>query len=137
MSRFALRSPLGRVRGLGSARSGTGHWWWQRLTALALVPLSLWFIYSLLTVLHDGSLDSVQQFFISSINAVSMVLMLAMLFLHSKLGLQVIIEDYVHTPQLSISLLILNKFAHLILVLLSVISVMKLHFYVELQGMAQ
>ena len=96
-----LRSPLGRARGLGSARSGSKHWWSQRLTAVALVPLTLWFIWSVLRLTNASQADVVD--WMSS--PVRMALMLALIFAtfqHLQLGLQVVIEDYV--PQEGIKL---------------------------------
>jgi succinate dehydrogenase / fumarate reductase membrane anchor subunit len=96
-----LRSPLGRARGLGSARSGSKHWWAQRLTAIALVPLTLWFIWSVLRLTNASQADVAD--WLSS--PVRMALMLALIFAtfqHLQLGLQVVIEDYV--PQEGIKL---------------------------------
>ncbi len=96
-----LRSPLGRARGLGSARSGSKHWWAQRLTAIALVPLTLWFIWSALRLTNASQSDIAD--WLSS--PVRMALMLALIFAtfqHLQLGLQVVIEDYV--PQEGIKL---------------------------------
>jgi succinate dehydrogenase / fumarate reductase membrane anchor subunit len=96
-----LRSPLGRARGLGSARSGSKHWWGQRLTAIALVPLTLWFIWSVLRLTNASQANVVD--WLSS--PVRMALMLALIFAtfqHLQLGLQVVIEDYV--PQDGIKL---------------------------------
>jgi succinate dehydrogenase / fumarate reductase membrane anchor subunit len=125
--RFSVRTPLGRVRGLGSAKSGTGHWFAQRLTALAMIPLSLWFLYALLTVLRGGSVEQVHLFFASPLNAVAMVLLLALLFWHGMLGLQVIIEDYVHCPCAALTLHILNKFLSVLLAAIGIVAVLKLH----------
>jgi succinate dehydrogenase / fumarate reductase membrane anchor subunit len=89
-----LRSPLGRARGLGSARSGSKHWWAQRLTSVALVPLTLWFIWSVLRLTNASQADVAD--WLSS--PVRMALMLALIFAtfhHLQLGLQVVIEDYV------------------------------------------
>ncbi|MGA3001983.1 MAG: succinate dehydrogenase, hydrophobic membrane anchor protein [Acetobacteraceae bacterium] len=96
-----LRSPLGRARGLGSARSGSKHWWGQRLTSIALVPLTLWFIWSMLRLTGASQADVAD--WLSS--PVRMALMLALIFAtfhHLQLGLQVVIEDYV--PQEGIKL---------------------------------
>jgi succinate dehydrogenase / fumarate reductase membrane anchor subunit len=96
-----LRSPLGRARGLGSARAGSKHWWAQRLTSIALVPLTLWFIWSVLRLTNASQADVAD--WLSS--PVRMALMLALIFAtfqHLQLGLQVVIEDYV--PQEGIKL---------------------------------
>ncbi len=96
-----LRSPLGRARGLGSARAGSKHWWGQRLTAIALVPLTIWFIRGMLHLTNASQADVVD--WMSS--PVRLALMLALIFAtfhHLQLGLQVVIEDYV--PQEGIKL---------------------------------
>jgi succinate dehydrogenase / fumarate reductase, membrane anchor subunit len=96
-----LRSPLGRARGLGSARSGSKHWWGQRLTAIALVPLTLWFIWSILR-LTDASQSDIADWLSSPVRLALMLALIFATFHHLQLGLQVVIEDYV--PQEGIKL---------------------------------
>jgi succinate dehydrogenase / fumarate reductase membrane anchor subunit len=96
MSRKSLRSPLARASGLGSAKEGAEHWWRERLTAVALVPLTLWFIASM--IIHGG--DDYIEFIAwlrTPFSTLMMVLLVVAVFHHSALGLQVIIEDYVHS----------------------------------------
>ncbi|MCZ6509344.1 MAG: succinate dehydrogenase, hydrophobic membrane anchor protein, partial [Alphaproteobacteria bacterium] len=91
---MSLRSPLGRARGLGSAKSGTQHWWAQRLTAIALVPLTIWFVIAM--VAATGSDYTTARAFIGNpVTAVLLVLLIVATFHHAQLGLQVVIEDYV------------------------------------------
>src|SRR4051812_21714319 len=93
-----LRSPLGRVRGMGSARSGARHWWAERLTGLALVPLTLWFICA--AVRLTGATQADVAAWLSS--PWTMALMIALVlatFHHTQLGLQVVVEDYIHHDQ--------------------------------------
>ncbi len=124
-----LRHKMKEVRGLGSAKSGVGHWWWQRLTAVVLMPLGLWFVYSLIQLLpHAASREAVAAWLASPANTLGMIALLAAMFYHSKLGIQTIIEDYVHKECCKISLLILNTLGHLGLTLVSTLAVIKLHF---------
>jgi succinate dehydrogenase / fumarate reductase, membrane anchor subunit len=96
MNRRSFRSPLARALALGSAKSGVRHWWAERTTAVALVPLCLWFVASI--VAHSGSDYAAFIAWIRSPLATScMVLLLIALFHHSALGLQVVIEEYVHS----------------------------------------
>jgi succinate dehydrogenase / fumarate reductase, membrane anchor subunit len=96
MSRQSFRSPLARALELGSAQSGFKHWWVERVTAVALVPLCLWFAASIIA--HAGSDYAVLIAWIRTPLATScMILLLIALFHHSALGLQVVIEDYVHS----------------------------------------
>jgi len=91
-----MRSPLARASGLGSAKSGLRHWRAQRLSAVALVPLTLWFVASIIT--HTGSdYRAFAAWLRSPLTVTAMVLLLVVLFYHSALGLQVVIEDYVHS----------------------------------------
>ncbi len=92
---MAMRSPLGRVRGLGSAKEGVAHWSAQRLTAVALVPLSLWFVYSAFSLI-GADYEALALWLGEHGNALLLVLLIPTLFYHSLLGVQVIIEDYVH-----------------------------------------
>ena len=97
-----LQTPLKRVRGLGSAKSGTHHFIVQRVTAVALVPLVLWIVYVALELLHADYAHAralVHQPF----NAMLLIAFVVALFWHAQLGLQVVIEDYVHTRWLEIS----------------------------------
>ena len=96
MNSRSFCSPLARALGLGSAKSGVRHWWAERVTAVALVPLSLWFIASMIA--HSGSAYPAFIAWIRTPLATScMILLLIALFHHSALGLQVVIEDYVHS----------------------------------------
>ncbi len=98
-------TPLKAARSLGPAKEGVNHWWAQRLTALALIPLSLWFVASLFYLFHASRADLV-EWLSGPINATLMVLLIGSTFWHAKLGLQVVVEDYVHTPWLKTALLI-------------------------------
>ena len=117
-----MRSPLSRARGLGSAKSGTDHWWLQRLTALALIPLVIWFVVSMIIV--TGADHAAAVAFISSpINAVLLILLIVATFHHGQLGLQVVIEDYIHTRWLEVGLIIAVKGAAIFLGVASVYAV--------------
>ncbi|MDE3015407.1 MAG: succinate dehydrogenase, hydrophobic membrane anchor protein [Pseudomonadota bacterium] len=122
-----LRTRLARVKGLGAAHRGVSHWWWQRVTALALIPLSLWFVASLVSALLLPDVMKVAQWFASPVNALLMIALLAALFLHAKLGVQVIIEDYVHSPVMKYTLLLLNMFICFAFAAVCILAVLKLH----------
>ncbi len=117
-----------RVRGLGAAHAGTGHFWWQRVTALALIPLSVWFLVSILQkfMLAEDRAEAA-LWFQNPIHAVLTLLLVVMLGLHAKLGMQVIIEDYVHCEAKKIALLLLNSAALLIFALASMTAIAHLH----------
>ncbi len=107
---MSLRSPLSRVLGLGSAKDGTAHWWAQRVTAVALVPLTLWFVFALLT-LPDFEFETVRTWLSVPITGFLSVLLVAVLSYHSYLGTIVIIEDYVTSSGMKIlSLMVLRFF---------------------------
>jgi len=104
-----LRTPIKRARGLGSAHSGTGHFWLQRLSALALVPLSMWFLVSLITRLIHADASSISQWLHQPLVALAVASLILALFIHARLGIQTIIEDYIHSHTKKIvALLILN-----------------------------
>jgi succinate dehydrogenase / fumarate reductase membrane anchor subunit len=109
MSTPTMRTPLARVRGLGSARSGTGHFWHQRLTALANVPLSIAFVLITISLL-GRSHATVVQILGSPLVAILMLLFVGSAIYHMKLGMQVIIEDYVHEERWKFAALIANTF---------------------------
>ena len=124
---MSYRTPLGRVRGLGSAKDGTHHWWVQRLTAIALVPLVIWFVISVLTMVGSDRATLV-AWLGNPVTAALMVMLILAVFHHAQLGLQVVIEDYVHSESWKIGLIIFVKFAALLLGGIAVISVLKLAF---------
>jgi succinate dehydrogenase / fumarate reductase membrane anchor subunit len=119
---MSIRTPLGRARGMGSAKTGTDHWWAQRVTALALIPLIIWFVISMITVTgadHEAALS----FISSPINAVLLTLLIVATFHHGQLGLQVVIEDYIHTKWLEVVLILSVKGAAVFLGVASVYAV--------------
>ena len=94
---MSIQTPLARIRYLGSAKEGSNHWWWQRLTALLLVPLSLWFVASIWWLVIGGATyDAFQDWLSGPVAAILMLLFVGAMFYHLKLGLQTVIEDYVH-----------------------------------------
>jgi succinate dehydrogenase / fumarate reductase membrane anchor subunit len=103
-----MRSPLGRAIGLGSAKEGVEHWWVQRLTAIALVPLSLWFVSAVIG-LAGADLETMQNWVGLPLPAILLVLLLIATFYHLSLGLQVVIEDYVHTDLTKLGLLVIVR----------------------------
>ena len=117
-----LRSSLGRVRGLGSAKEGVGHWWAQRVTAIALVPLSIWFVVAVISLI--GSDYAEYQAWIGQFgNALLMILTAMVMFYHAHLGMQVVIEDYVHGEGARVVTLLLVKFVLAVLAASCVLAV--------------
>lgn len=104
----SLRSDLGRVRGLGSAKEGVQHWWAQRMTALALVPLSIWFVASIVFMI-DVDHATAMWWLGSPVTLGLMSLFLIALIYHGVLGLQVVIEDYIHSHATKLILMLLIK----------------------------
>jgi succinate dehydrogenase / fumarate reductase membrane anchor subunit len=122
-----MRSQLGRVRGLGSAKKGSGHWWAQRVTAIALAPLTLWFVISIIrlaglpyaTMVHWAG---------QPVNSVLLLCLVLATFYHMALGLQVVMEDYIHDESLKLVSLLAMKGATAVLALASLMAVLKLAF---------
>ncbi|HEY2463203.1 MAG TPA: succinate dehydrogenase, hydrophobic membrane anchor protein [Steroidobacteraceae bacterium] len=110
---MSLRSPLSRVLGLGSAKDGTAHWWAQRVTAVALVPLTLWFVFSLLT-LPDFEYETVRTWLSVPITGFLSVLLVSVLSYHSYLGTIVIIEDYVSSNGMKVLSLMVLRFLYVL-----------------------
>ncbi len=125
MSRRDLRSDFARVRGLGSAKEGVHHWWAQRVTAIALVPLTIWFVASVVS-LAGAPHAAVVDWVATPLPALLLVLLLVATFHHAQLGLQVVIEDYVHAEGAKIALILLVKGAAVVLGLASVFAVLRI-----------
>lgn len=123
---MSLRSPMGRVLGLGSAKEGVSHWWSQRVTAVALVLLTLWFASALLR-LGDFSHAAVIAWIAMPLNAVLLSLLIGTALYHSQLGVQVVVEDYVGHGLKVVTLLLLN-FLHVALAALGIFSVLRIAF---------
>lgn len=121
------RTPVKRARGLGSAHDGTHHWWLQRLTAVALIPLGLWFVASLLGLLQAGRAE-VAAWMAQPFNAVLLSLLLTAMFWHSFLGVQVVVEDYVQGKAAKLVTLVILQFAHVLLAAVSLFVVLRLAF---------
>lgn len=121
---MSLRTPLARARGLGSAKEGLHHWVWQRLTAIALIPLSLWFITALLGMV-GADYATVVAWVQSPIVTTLLIVFIAMLFHHAQLGIQVVIEDYVHSHWQKLTALVVLKFTAVVAALASIIAVLK------------
>ena len=119
---MSLRTPLGRVRGLGSAKSGYHHWWMQRLTAVALVPLSLWFVVSLLSVSSEADLATLQAWASNPLTTALLVGLIVATFYHAALGLQVVYEDYISSAWLRHSVDLATKFICFVLALAGAVS---------------
>lgn len=119
-----FRSPLSQAMGLGSAKHGFSHWWWQRVTAIALIPMGLWFVISVLC-LAGGTHAQAQQWLSSPINATIVLLFTLTALFHAQTGLQVVIEDYVPTKWINLVLLLATKFAAVIMAVLAIIAVLK------------
>jgi succinate dehydrogenase / fumarate reductase membrane anchor subunit len=119
---MSLKSPLGRVLGLGSSRAGTEHWLGQRLSAVALAPLTLWFAISLLTL---PSLDfySVNAWVAAPLHGVLLVLLVVALAYHSSLGTQVVAEDYIYAPGPRAAVLLLLRLIHVALLVAGIYAV--------------
>ncbi|MDE2149213.1 MAG: succinate dehydrogenase, hydrophobic membrane anchor protein [Gammaproteobacteria bacterium] len=125
---MSFRSPLGRARGLGAAREGVvSHWWLQRLTAVALIPLALWFVYGMARY-HVADYQTVVAWMHNPYAAIAMILWLVMLFYHSALGLEIVMGDYIGIESIKVTLVILQKFVHVVLAVACVFAVLKLAF---------
>jgi len=120
-----MRTPLSKVRGLGSAKSGVHHWIMQRITAVALVPLGLWFVWSL-SCLAGADHATVSAWVAGICNATLLIVFIAALFYHSQLGLQTVIEDYVHQPALKLMTLLGCLFANILLAVAGILSVLRI-----------
>ncbi len=120
-----MRSPLGRARGLGAAKAGAAHWWAQRLTSIALLPLTLWFLCAAVRMI-GATRDDVVFWMAGPLTIVLMIALVIATFHHLQLGLQVVIEDYVDNHWLRVGSVLLVKGLSLLLALACIVSVLRL-----------
>jgi len=121
---MSLRSPLARARGLGSAKEGLSHWIQQRVTAIALIPLSIWFILSVIN-LAGSHYEQFQSWLSIPGNTALMLLLLFALFHHAQLGVQVVIEDYISGRGAKVAALILVKMTSMLLGVFAGVAVLR------------
>jgi len=122
---MSLRTPLGNVLGLGSAKDGTGHFWGQRISGIGLLILGLWFVYAILTIPGFAHADAL-VFIGAPFNSVLLMLLVVTMSYHSILGVQVVIEDYVHGHGLKLASLIISRFAHTFLAVAAIYAIIKI-----------
>lgn len=122
-----FRTPVKEARGLGSARSGVHHWWMQRVTAIALIPLGVWFAAAFIALL-SADYPTATAWLSMPVNAVMTSLLLLVMFYHSWLGVQVVVEDYVHSEGLKVTTLLVIKFVHVLLAAFGLFVVLRIAF---------
>jgi succinate dehydrogenase / fumarate reductase membrane anchor subunit len=127
MAMIRMQSPVGRVLGLGSAKGGVEHWWRQRTTALALVPLTIWFVIWVIAM-AGADRAAMVAWMHNPISAVLMIVLIVATFYHAALGLQVVIEDYVHGEGLRLATLIVMRALCVLFVVRGVLAVLTLAF---------
>jgi len=120
-----LRTPLGRARGLGSAKTGAAVWWTERVTSVALVPLTLWFVWQVIA-LAGVPYAAVVAWMQGPLNIVLMLCLVLTTFHHMHMGLQVVIEDYIHTEAARIGTLLAMRGVTALLALAAIVSILKL-----------
>jgi len=122
---MSLRHPLAKVKGLGASGEGSHHWWAQRISALALIPLTLWFVFS---VIHhmENTHAAVLSWFEQPAVAVLTVLYLCFMFFHARLGLQVVIEDYVHREGMKVVCLLISTGVIIFAAAVSIFAVLRI-----------
>ena len=122
-----LRTPLARARGLGSARAGVHHWWAQRLTAIALIPLVVWFAVSLV-MMSGAEYEVVRAWIGSPVVMVLLILTIAVGLHHAQLGIQVVIEDYVHSDGWKLALIVAVRFLAVFFGLAAIVAILSIGF---------
>ena len=122
---MSFKSPLGKAIGLGSSKHGFGHWWLQRVSAVALIPLCLWFVFSVVS-LSQGDYETAVIFFDSSVQTSLMILFVLVLIYHAQTGLQVVIEDYIHNKFVNLIMLYGMKFLSALMAVIAVVSIFRI-----------
>ncbi len=122
---MSLQTPLGKARGLGSAKEGLHHWWMQRVTAIALIPLVLWFAFSI-AGLAGAEYETVKTALSSPLNASLIVFFIIISFYHAALGMQVVFEDYVSTKMTRIVCIIATNLLLFFIAIAGILSVLRI-----------
>lgn len=122
-----MRSHLGRARGLGATNDGVAHWWMQRLTGIALIPLTLWFVYSAIQM-SGASHAEFTTWVATHGNPVLLILLIVSMFHHAQLGLQVVVEDYIHSEGPKLALLVIIKYSAIFFGAYNIFAVLRLTF---------
>jgi succinate dehydrogenase / fumarate reductase, membrane anchor subunit len=125
VTQTALQSPLGRVRGLGSAKGGTHHWWMQRVTSIALLPLTIWFVFSAVGLAGLGYAET-RAWIGAPVNAVLLLSLIGLTFHHMASGLQVVIEDYTRGEFARMAMVLAIKAASLLMALAAGLAVLRI-----------
>jgi succinate dehydrogenase / fumarate reductase membrane anchor subunit len=125
VTQTSLESPLGRVRGLGSARGGTHHWWMQRVTSIALLPLTIWFVFSMVGLAGAGYLATL-AWIGAPVNAVLLLALIGLTFHHMASGLQVVVEDYTRNEFARMAIILAIKGVAMLLALASALAVLRI-----------
>jgi len=125
-NKFTSKSELSKAKNYGAAHSGTHHWIMQRATAIALIPLTIWFVFNIVGMVGKSAGAAI-TFFDSGLNATLMALIIIASFYHAALGLQVVIEDYVHSEFKKLATLFIIKGGLLAIGIMSVLAIVKLH----------
>jgi succinate dehydrogenase / fumarate reductase, membrane anchor subunit len=123
-----MRTALNKVRGLGSAKNGTGHFWKQRITAIANIPLTIGFLLIIFCTTGLNYNENVELLNNNPIVSIGMILIILSFTYHMRLGMQTIIEDYIHKELLKISMLILNYLFSSFIMITSIYSILKINF---------
>jgi succinate dehydrogenase / fumarate reductase membrane anchor subunit len=122
---MSIQTPLGKVRGHGAAHTGTRHFWFQRLTAMALVPLTLWFVWAVVRYV-GAPYPEVIAFLGHPVSAVAMLMFVLVALWHMLLGVQVVIEDYIHNEGQKVALLMLLNFVVLAIAITCAVAVLRM-----------
>ena len=122
-----LRTPLSRARGLGSAKQGVHHWWAQRITAVALIPLVVWFAISLI-MLSGADYFVVRAWIGSPVVMVLLTLTIVIGLHHGQLGMQEVVEDYVHSEGMKLALIVLLRFTAVFFGLAAIVAILRIGF---------
>jgi succinate dehydrogenase / fumarate reductase membrane anchor subunit len=122
---MSFRSPLAHARGLGSAKEGVAHWWMQRLTALALIPLVAWVIYAVLQLTGSDYL-AIKNWIANPYNSVALICLMLALSYHSSLGVQVVTEDYVRRQWLRRLIIVIVYFLKILIAVTSIFAILKI-----------